>query len=103
MSTGTSRSTCLFHRERSDGRTDHVGLHGITTRGARLSNRDAAGAAVGDRQSIIDGPKPVWPGSVAVGHADEARAAVRDAKQAGSRLHQGLRPLVQRCVLRRCG
>ena len=34
--------------------------------------------------SIIDGPKPVWPGSVTVSRADDARAAVRDAKQAGS-------------------
>jgi imidazolonepropionase-like amidohydrolase len=34
--------------------------------------------------SIIDGPKPFWQGSVAVGTADEAREAVRQAKQAGA-------------------
>lgn len=33
---------------------------------------------------IIDGPEPVWPGSVTVGDADAGRRAVRDLKGKGS-------------------
>lgn len=33
---------------------------------------------------IVDGPKPVWPGSIAVSNASEARQAVIEVKQAGA-------------------
>jgi hypothetical protein len=33
---------------------------------------------------IIDGPKPIWPGSMAVGNAEEARAAVDKAAKQGA-------------------
>jgi len=33
---------------------------------------------------IVDGPKPVWPGSIAVANASEARQAVIQVKQAGA-------------------
>lgn len=49
--------------------------------------RIASGELVGPRQviagAIIDGPQPVWPGSVAVKDAAEARAAVAAQKAAG--------------------
>ena len=49
--------------------------------------RIARGELVGPRQviasPIIDGPQPIWPGSVAVKDAAEARAAVAAAKAAG--------------------
>ncbi|MBX3120523.1 MAG: amidohydrolase family protein [Fimbriimonadaceae bacterium] len=32
---------------------------------------------------IVDGPKPVWPGSIAVGIAEQARTAVQNIKKAG--------------------
>jgi imidazolonepropionase-like amidohydrolase len=50
-------------------------------------DRIEAGTLVGPRQwiasAILDGPHPIWPGSVAVADADAGRAAVRDAKAAG--------------------
>jgi hypothetical protein len=33
---------------------------------------------------IVDGPKPVWPGSIAVANASEARRAVSEIKQSGA-------------------
>jgi len=33
---------------------------------------------------LIDGPKPIWPGSIAVGDAEEGRAAVLTARREGS-------------------
>ncbi|HKP85004.1 MAG TPA: amidohydrolase family protein [Blastocatellia bacterium] len=33
---------------------------------------------------IVDGPKPVWPGSIAVSNADEGRKAVQRVKEGGS-------------------
>jgi hypothetical protein len=33
---------------------------------------------------IVDGPKPVWPGSIAVANASEGRQAVTQVKQAGA-------------------
>ena len=50
---------------------------------------------------IVDGPKPVWPGSITVGNASEARQAVIQAKRDGARLHQGLLPSSSWCVLLR--
>ncbi|MGH7451444.1 MAG: amidohydrolase family protein [bacterium] len=48
----------------------------------------ASGALLGPRliiaSPIIDGPNPIWPGSVAVSNAAEARQAVIDAKQNGA-------------------
>ena len=34
--------------------------------------------------SIVDGPNPIWPGSVSVGSAAEARQAVTDARNSGA-------------------
>jgi hypothetical protein len=34
--------------------------------------------------NILDGPKPIWPGSVAIADETQARKAVRDAKAAGA-------------------
>jgi len=46
------------------------------------------GAFLGPRMviasSILDGPNPVWPGSIAVGNETEAREAVRKSKQDGA-------------------
>lgn len=46
------------------------------------------GTLVGPRfviaSSIIDGPKPIWPNSTAVGTMDEGREAVRKAKREGA-------------------
>jgi Amidohydrolase family len=42
---------------------------------------------------IVDGPKPIWPGSVAVGDAEAGRKAVRDLKEKGSqfiKVYEGL-------------
>jgi len=48
----------------------------------------AAGTLVGPRMviasSIIDGPKPIWPGSTACATMDEGREAVRKAKRDGA-------------------
>ena len=50
-------------------------------------DRIEAGTLLGPRQSIasaiLDGPQPIWPGSVAVKDAEAGRAALRDAKAAG--------------------
>lgn len=47
-----------------------------------------AGSLLGPRQSIastiVDGPTPFWRGSIAVGNAAEARAAVDAAKKSGA-------------------
>lgn len=47
-----------------------------------------AGTRLGPRMvvasNILDGPKPIWPGSVAVKDAESGRAAVRAAKAAGA-------------------
>jgi imidazolonepropionase-like amidohydrolase len=47
-----------------------------------------AGKAIGPRMVIasglVDGPNPIWPGSVVVRNAAEGRQAVRAAKKAGS-------------------
>lgn len=47
-----------------------------------------AGKLIGPRlviaSPIIDGPKPIWPGSVAVNNEAEARQAVKTAKQEGA-------------------
>jgi imidazolonepropionase-like amidohydrolase len=52
----------------------------------RMKQRN--GSLVGPRQSIastiVDGPKPFWPRSLAVHNETEARAAVADAKDAGA-------------------
>ena len=47
-----------------------------------------AGQLIGPRMSIasaiIDGPKPFWPGSIAVSNETQARQSVDDAKQDGA-------------------
>jgi imidazolonepropionase-like amidohydrolase len=47
----------------------------------------AAGTLVGPRMvlagNIVDGPKPIWPGSIAVATEDEGRQAVRKTKEDG--------------------
>jgi imidazolonepropionase-like amidohydrolase len=48
----------------------------------------AQGTLVGPRMAIaspiVDGPKPIWPGSTAVGTADEGRQAVIQSKKDGA-------------------
>jgi len=48
----------------------------------------AAGTIAGPRivasGPIVDGPKPIWPGSLAVSNADQGRAAVHDLKTMGA-------------------
>jgi hypothetical protein len=48
----------------------------------------AKGTLLGPRMvaagPIVDGPKPVWPFSIAAGNADEGREAVRTVKKKGS-------------------
>jgi imidazolonepropionase-like amidohydrolase len=48
----------------------------------------AHGALLGPRlaiaSAIVDGPQPIWPGSLAVGTADEGRQAVIRSKQEGA-------------------
>ena len=50
--------------------------------------RIEAGSLLGPREiiasPIVDGPKPVWPGSLAVKDAAEAEAAVRDSRKNGA-------------------
>lgn len=50
-------------------------------------HRLASGELLGPRQylasPIVDGPNPVWPGSIKVANADEARQAVRQIKADG--------------------
>src|SRR5437016_2600115 len=47
-----------------------------------------AGRRVGPRilfaGPIVDGPRPIWPGSIVVGDADAARRAVRELKKSGA-------------------
>lgn len=47
-----------------------------------------SGAIAGPRMlfggSLVDGPKPAWPGSIAVGDAEAGRSAVRSQKSAGA-------------------
>jgi N-acyl-D-aspartate/D-glutamate deacylase len=33
---------------------------------------------------LLDGPKPMWPGSIAISNEEQARQAVRDVKQSGA-------------------
>src|SRR5262249_31877491 len=48
----------------------------------------AAGKTIGPRMviasGIVDGPNPIWPGSVVVRNAAEGREAVKAAKKAGA-------------------
>jgi imidazolonepropionase-like amidohydrolase len=54
----------------------------------RLKPEIAAGTLLGPRfvtpGPIVDGPQPVWPGSIAVTTAEEGRQAVRSVKQRGA-------------------
>lgn len=47
-----------------------------------------SGAIAGPRMvfagALVDGPKPAWPGSIAVGDAEAGRSAVRSQKSAGA-------------------
>ncbi len=73
----------------ANGVTGIRDMFGPTIRYA-LSTRDAitSGKAVGPRivaaGRIVDGPKPVWPGSIAAKDAEEGRKAVQTVKQEGS-------------------
>lgn len=54
---------------------------------ARLRKEVESGNRLGPRFTspgpIVDGPKPVWPGSIAVTTAEDGRAAVRSVKERG--------------------
>ena len=55
--------------------------------------------------NILDGPKPIWPGSVALKDAESARAAVRAAKAAGAdfvKVYSLLAPEVFRAIAAEC-
>ncbi len=67
------------------------------------------GTRVGPRMvvasNILDGPKPVWPGSVAIKNAEEGRKAVRDAKAAGAdfiKVYSFLSPESFRAIAAEC-
>ena len=53
-----------------------------------VRDRTAAGELLGTRVlaagPILDGPEPIWPGSIALSTEDEARAAVADLKRRGA-------------------
>jgi hypothetical protein len=48
-----------------------------------IANGTIAGPRIVASGPILDGPKPIWPGSVAVSNADQGRAAVHDLKAMG--------------------
>jgi imidazolonepropionase-like amidohydrolase len=65
----------------------------------------AAGAIIGPRilaaGRLIDGPKPLWPGSLSVSTPEEARAAVATALSEGSefiKVYSGLSPESYRAI-----
>ena len=55
---------------------------------SQLRQEYSDGEAVGPRMviasSLVDGPNPIWPGSVVVRNAAEGREAVRAAEKAGA-------------------
>ena len=61
---------------------------------ARLRKEIDSGTRLGPRFTspgpIVDGPKPVWPGSIAVTTAEDGRAAVLSVKDARWRLREGV-------------
>jgi imidazolonepropionase-like amidohydrolase len=68
-----------------------------------------AGKRVGPRlviaSNILDGPKPIWPGSVAVKDAESGRAAVLAAKAAGAdfvKVYSLLSPEAFRAIAEEC-
>lgn len=50
----------------------------------RIASGDLLGTRVLAAGPILDGPEPVWPSSIALSTADEARAAVADLKRRGA-------------------
>ena len=50
----------------------------------RIASGDLLGTRVLAAGPILDGPEPIWPGSIALSTADEARAAVIDLKRRGA-------------------
>ncbi|HEY2158866.1 MAG TPA: amidohydrolase family protein, partial [Isosphaeraceae bacterium] len=55
--------------------------------------------------NILDGPKPIWPGSVAIKNVEEARKAVRDARAAGAdfiKVYSLLSPEAFRAIAAEC-
>ncbi len=68
------------------------GVTGIRDMGGDLKllqdwrNRIGAGTMIGPRIKacgpLLDGPKPMWPGSIAISNEEQARQAVRDLKKA---------------------
>jgi len=63
---------------------DRCGVGRGITCGGRNSRRDLLGPRLVIASPIVDGPNPIWPGSIAVGNAAEAREAVRTLKQDGA-------------------
>jgi Amidohydrolase family len=70
------------------------GVTGIRDMGGDLKllqnwrQRANAGAMIGPHIQAcgpsLDGPKPMWPGSIAISNEEQARQAVRDVKQSGA-------------------
>jgi len=70
------------------------GVTGIRDMGGDLKllqnwrQRANVGTMIGPRIQLcgasLDGPKPMWPGSIAISNEEQARQAVRDIKQSGA-------------------
>ncbi len=67
------------------------------------------GKRVGPRMviasNILDGPKPIWPSSIAIKNEEEARKAVREAKAAGAdfiKVYSMLSPECFRAIAAEC-
>lgn len=51
---------------------------------AEIDRGDLVGPRLVIASTIVDGPKPIWPGSIGAGTTDEGREAVRKAKRDGA-------------------
>jgi imidazolonepropionase-like amidohydrolase len=73
----------------ADQDTTYDPMHGATAAMVRRWKQDiASGATLGPRivaaSNLLDGPHPLWPGSVAIANPDEGRAAVDTAIARGA-------------------
>ena len=79
------RISGAIHCQRCNRDTHHAGL---PQRDREWRKQVEAGQLIGPHMSIgspiIDGPKPLWPGSISVSDEEEARQVVDQAKQHGA-------------------
>ncbi|HTD60586.1 MAG TPA: hypothetical protein VK679_08030, partial [Gemmatimonadaceae bacterium] len=73
----------------ADRDTTYDPMHGATAAMVRRWKQDiASGATLGPRivaaSNLLDGPHPLWPGSVAIANPDQGRAAVDTASARGA-------------------